>query len=194
MGAVSSSLLRRGAGAAVRAPPISLASRPEAAAPPAPVLSGAAHLVFEASLACPWNWDPKAPGALSDGNFVLNLDGAAVMRRRLQFGLFVAMNELADGEGAAVRRLQICTRAEIADWIPFVRQVGILREPQASDDGDCLFCLEPLTKDRLRSLPCGHTFHTSCLEYHFIKNRVLENRGFRAACPVCRDAVIQSDF
>ncbi|XP_021313634.1 5'-nucleotidase domain-containing protein 4 isoform X2 [Sorghum bicolor] len=122
MGAVSSSLLRRGAGAAVRAPPISLASRPEAAAPPAPVLSGAAHLVFEASLACPWNWDPKAPGALSDGNFVLNLDGAAVMRRRLQFGLFVAMNELADGEGAAVRRLQICTRAEIADWIPFVRQ------------------------------------------------------------------------
>jgi len=38
-----------------------------------------------------------------------------MMRRRLQFGLLVAMNEVADGEGAAVRRLQICTRAEMAD-------------------------------------------------------------------------------
>ena len=36
MGAVSSSLLRRRAGAAVRAPPIPLTSRPEATAPPTP--------------------------------------------------------------------------------------------------------------------------------------------------------------
>ena len=115
MGAVSSSLLRRRAGAAVRAPPIPLTSRPEAATPPTPILTGPAHLVFESSLAHPWNWDPKAPDTFSDGNFVLNLDGATMMRRRLQFGLLVAMNEVADGEGAAVRRLQICTRAEMAD-------------------------------------------------------------------------------
>ena len=110
MGAVSSSLARSRSGGPSSADPSHFTARSHGSADANPDGARACCLRVLSR-----NWDPKAPGTFSDGNFVLNLDGATMMRRRLQFGLLVAMNEVADGEGAAVRRLQICTRAEMAD-------------------------------------------------------------------------------
>ena len=50
---------------------------------------------------------------------------------------------------------------------------------------NCTICLEPLSGD-IRTLACGHKFHTACM-------RQWENRNHHCTCPNCREHVQQSE-
>ena len=50
---------------------------------------------------------------------------------------------------------------------------------------NCSICLEALTGD-IRTLACGHKFHTACM-------RQWENRNHHCTCPNCREHVQQSE-
>ena len=51
---------------------------------------------------------------------------------------------------------------------------------------DCAICMETFKhdgKDKITTLLCGHTFCTPCMFKH------IEQRGFEAACPMCRSCL-----
>lgn len=67
-------------------------------------------------------------------------------------------------QGATAQQIQACPQ----------------RNATQQDDGECSICLSDLNKEEdvvLRSLPCGHSFHASCID------RWLEQSTL---CPICK--------
>ena len=64
--------------------------------------------------------------------------------------------------------------------------------PRSYEDGECAVCLAPFQEgDEVRDLPCGHSFHTACIdEWLIAKGRPPATgeqlvRGL-ASCPLCK--------
>jgi len=55
--------------------------------------------------------------------------------------------------------------------------------PACGEGGECQICLEELAEgDELRTLPCGHFFHTACVDVWL--------RQKSGSCPTCRCALV----
>ena len=65
----------------------------------------------------------------------------------------------------------------------------ILYEPGNSSSEECSLCWEPLVAGcRLRCLPCGHRFHTDCIDRWLRQSQA----GKRRSCPHCREDPCQA--
>ena len=55
-----------------------------------------------------------------------------------------------------------------------------------SEDEMCVICLEPFREgDRLRVLPCNHSFHVGCID-RWLSGTHSHNECFTAGCPTCK--------
>jgi hypothetical protein len=56
----------------------------------------------------------------------------------------------------------------------------------ATDNDMCVICLEPFRdRDRLRVLPCDHSFHVGCID-RWLSGTHSHNECFTAGCPTCK--------
>lgn len=59
-------------------------------------------------------------------------------------------------------------------------------ETTTNSDDVCVICLEPFKEgDRLRALPCDHSFHVGCID-RWLSGSHSYNECFTAGCPTCK--------
>ncbi|XP_052147312.1 uncharacterized protein LOC127766260 [Oryza glaberrima] len=131
--------------------------------PPVPVLTGLAHAMFEAGILY-HPFDASQPAIILPQAF--RRDGRAVVKnysfRRL-YGLW--------------HRIEVLSR------------IGLTRDPRPEEEDDlCIFCFVEFRRHKLRLLPCGHLFHSRCLDHYILLGHG-EWEGGNVVCPICRAVV-----
>jgi hypothetical protein len=80
--------------------------------------------------------------------------------------------------GATPEQLQACPQRTLSSTHMMNNEDEEAQEALCWDQDDCSICLASYqSKDTLRSLPCGHSFHTDCID------RWLERSTL---CPICK--------
>jgi hypothetical protein len=91
-----------------------------------------------------------------------------------------------------VRRYQFSKRVELRDRMVVVEKIGeilFLEDGMPDFWRRCSFCDRTFLGQRLRVLPCGHKFHSPCVDSYFI----LGNDAWNILgpwCPVCGSLVL----
>lgn len=71
---------------------------------------------------------------------------------------------------------------DVCKWISLYIEVKFTKdEHKDNHKGDCLFCLDPLTKLKMTTLSCNHSMHSACLALW--KDRT---ESYDISCPLCR--------
>ena len=67
--------------------------------------------------------------------------------------------------------------------------------PKSEEEKDiCVICLEHFVEgDRLRVLPCDHSFHVSCID-HWLSGSHSHDECFTAGCPTCKKRPDRQDL